>query len=91
MAKVKIIVHKVTIVSRSVEIDTTCPNCQADLTESSSIEEGRLCSTVASTHFTVREDERDALSETDSCDDDVDYRATVFVNCGNCGHHLIEE
>lgn len=89
MAKVKITVHKVTIVARTVEIDTTCPSCKADLTEYESIEEGRLCDTLALAHFGDA-DSSDA-SETDSADEDADYRATLFVNCARCGHYLVKE
>ncbi len=87
---VAIIVHKVTIVSRTIDVPTTCPNCEADLTQTGSIEEGRLCSTVATSHLNAASAD-DALNETDTQDEDADYRATVFVNCAECGHHIVEE
>jgi hypothetical protein len=79
----KLIIHDVLITSRSIDIPKKCPHCEHKLTSPNSLSESRLCSTIANTH--VSDDADDALSETDSADSEVTYKATLSVECSNCG------
>lgn len=91
MTKVKIVIHKIIVVPQTVEIDTVCPNCEADLTKYDAIEEGRICDTVSMAHLSTAYAENGDALMPDSADEDADYRGTTFVNCSSCGHHLVEE
>jgi hypothetical protein len=83
----KIIIHDVSITSRAVDVASRCPKCKADLTHTNTLDEGRLCETVANAHIDPA-DADNALATTDSCDDEPDYRATLRVRCIACSHEL---
>ncbi len=81
----KAILSIATTTHRVVEIADKCPHCAADLTQEKSLQEERVCTTLATSHLGTEVAEGQICQlETDSEDDGADCIGTETLRCMEC-------
>jgi len=80
-------IANVAITYSTIEIPAYCGVCGSDLCGPRALEEQRVCTTMAFSHFESNPAVGDDIA-TDTPDDDADATATLSVGCANCGARL---